>query len=147
MIVDFAKGKMVVKPPRGGLNLVPVEDIAKAHVTALTRGRSGERYILGGDNLLLDDVWKLLAEITGKPMPRYRIPDPVLLGIGYIDELRCRLQKDAQPAVPLEGVRMSRDRMFADSSKAARELDFRPGPVRDALQRALQWYREHGYCN
>jgi dihydroflavonol-4-reductase len=57
------------------------------------------------------------------------------------------LQKDAQPAVPLEGVRMSRDRMFADSSKAARELDFRPGRVRDALQRALQWYREHGYCN
>jgi nucleoside-diphosphate-sugar epimerase len=65
--------------------------------------------------------------------------------MGYVDELRCRLQKDAQPAVPLEGVRMSRERMFADSSKAAGELDFRPGPVRDALERALHWYRDNRY--
>lgn len=146
MIVDFARGKMVVRPPRGGLNLVPVEDVARAHVTALQRGRPGERYILGGENLLLDQVWKLLAEITGKPMPKLRIPDPVLLAIGYADEMRCRLRKSAQPVVPLEGVRMSRELMFADSSKAARELDFHPGPVRDALERAVQWYREHGYC-
>ncbi len=147
MIVDFARGKMVVKPPRGGLNLVPVEDVARAHVTALVRGRTGERYILGGDNLLLDDVWQLLAEITGKPMPKYRLPHALLMTMGYVDELRCRMQKNAQPAVPLEGVRMSRERMFADSSKAARELDFRPGPVRDALQRALQWYRDNRYLS
>jgi dihydroflavonol-4-reductase len=146
MIVDFAKGKMVVKPPRGGLNLVPVEDVAKAHVTALTQGRTGDRYILGGENLLLDDVWQLLAQLTGKPMPKYRIPDPILLGIAHIDEWRCRMQKGAQPAVPFEGVRMSRDRMFADWSKAARELNFHPGSVRDALERALKWYREHGYA-
>jgi dihydroflavonol-4-reductase len=100
---------------------------------------------LGGENLLLDDVWVLLSQLTGKPMPKYRIPDPILLGMGYVDELRCRFNKGAQPAVPLEGVRMSRDRMFADSSKAACELDFHPGPVRDALERALQWYRDNGY--
>lgn len=147
MIVDFARGKMVVKPPRGGLNLVPVEDVARAHVTALTHGRTGERYILGGENLLLDDVWELLSTLTGKPMPKYRLPHAFLMGVGYVDELRCRLQKGAQPAVPLEGVRMSRERMFADSSKAARELDFHPGRVRDALERALQWYREHNYLS
>ena len=147
MIVDFARGKMVVKPPRGGLNLVPVEDVARAHVTALTHGRTGERYILGGDNLLLDDVWQLLSDLTEKPMPKYRLPHGLLMTVGYIDELRCRLQKGAKPAVPLEGVRMSRERMFADSSKAARELDFHPGPVRDALQRALQWYSEHAYLS
>jgi dihydroflavonol-4-reductase len=145
MIVDFAKGKMVVKPPRGGLNLVAVEDVARAHVTALTRGRTGERYILGGENLLLDDVWELLAGVTGKRMPKYRLPHAFLMGVGYVDEMRCRLNKGAQPAVPLEGVRMSRERMFADSSKAARELDFHPGPVRDALERALHWYRDNGY--
>jgi dihydroflavonol-4-reductase len=147
MIVDFARGKMVVKPPRGGLNLVPVEDVARAHVTALTRGRAGERYILGAENLLLDDVWQLLADSTGKPMPKYRPPHAFLMAAGYVDEVRCRLQKGAQPAVPLEGVRMSRERMFADSSKAARELEFHPGPVRDALQRALQWYRENRYLS
>jgi dihydroflavonol-4-reductase len=147
MVVDFARGKMMVKPPRGGLNLVAVEDVARAHVTALQAGRAGERYILGGENLLLDDVWRLLAEITGKAMPKYRIPDPILLAMGYVDEFRCRLQKGAQPAIPLEGVRMSRERMFADSSKAQRELSFHPGPVRDALERAVRWYREHGYCN
>lgn len=146
MVVDFARGKMVVKPPRGGLNLVPVEDVARAHVTALDAGRPGERYILGGENMLLEEVWRVLAEITGKAMPKYRIPEPILLAMGYADEVRCRLKKGAQPVVPLEGVRMSRERMFADSSKAQRELSFRPGPVRDALERAVHWYREHGYC-
>ena len=141
MIRDFDLGKMVVRPPRGGLNLVAVEDVARAHVTALQRARAGERYILGGENLLLDQVWQLLAEITGKPVPKRRIPDPILLGIAYADELRCRIIPGAQPAVPIEGVRMARDRMFADSSKAQRELDFRPSPVREALERAVQWYR------
>ena len=141
MIRDFDLGKMVVRPPRGGLNLVAVEDVARAHVTALQRARTGERYILGGENLLLDRVWQLLAEITGKPMPKRRIPDPILLGIAYADELRCRIIPGAHPAVPIEGVRMARDRMFADSAKAQRELDFHPGPVRAALERAVQWYR------
>ena len=146
MVVDFARGKMAALPPRGGLNLVPVEDVARAHVTALQRGRAGERYILGGENLLLDDVWALLSQATGKPMPRMRVPDAFLFAIASADELRCRANKGAQPAVPLEGVRMSRERMFADSSKAQRELDFRPGPVHQALQRAVGWYREHNYA-
>jgi dihydroflavonol-4-reductase len=65
--------------------------------------------------------------------------------MAHVDEARCRLSRGAQPAIPLEGVRMSRDRMFADSSKAARQLDFKPGPVRDALERAVEWYRANGY--
>ena len=145
MILDFARGKMFAKPPRGGLNLVAVEDVARAHVTALTSGSAGERYILGGENLLLDDVWQLLSEVTGRPMPRWRVPDELALAIAYGDEMRCRVQPGAQPSVPLEGVRMARERMFADSAKAARELHFTPGPVRDALERAVVWYREHGY--
>ncbi len=146
MILDFARGKMFAKPPRGGLNLVPVEDVARAHVTALRSGSPGERYILGGENLLLDEVWQMLSELTGKPMPRWRVPDALALAIAYADEARCRLQRGSQPFVPLEGVKMARDLMFADSSKAARELDFHPGPVRDALERAVRWYRKHGYA-
>lgn len=147
MILDFARGKMFAKPPRGGLNLVPVEDVARAHVTALTNGIPGERYILGGENLLLDDLWRLLSEITGKPMPHWRVPDALALAIAYGDELRCRAQRGAQPFVPLEGVRMASERMFADSSKAARALHFTPGPVRSALERAVAWYRERGYAS
>lgn len=145
MILDFARGKMFAKPPRGGLNLVPVEDVARAHVVALRRGRAGERYILGAQNLLLDDVWQLLADVTGKPMPRWRVPDALALAIAYADETRCRMQRGAQPFVPVEGVKMARERMFAESTKASRELDFHPGTVREALSRAVAWYREHGY--
>lgn len=145
MIVEFARGKMVVKPPRGGLNIVPVEDVARAHVAALTHGRTGERYILGGENLMLDEVWEMLAQITGKPMPRVRIPIAVALAAAYVDEARCRLHKGAHPAIPLEGVRLSRERMFADNSKAKRELGFTPGAAYDAFARAVQWYRDNGY--
>ncbi|HET6894083.1 MAG TPA: NAD-dependent epimerase/dehydratase family protein [Candidatus Baltobacteraceae bacterium] len=145
MILDFARGKMFAKPPRGGLNVVPVEDVARAHVAALRNGTPGERYILGGENLLLDDVWQLLSEVAGKPMPHWRVPDAVALAIATVDEMRCRVQKNAQPFVPLEGVRMARERMFADSAKAARELGFHAGPVREALERAVQWYVAHGY--
>lgn len=145
MILDFARGKMAVLPPRGGLNLVPVEDVARAHVIAMERGRAGERYILGGENLTLDQVWEMLAAITGKPMPKMRIPAPLLYALAYGDELRCRMIPGSQPEIPLEGVRMSQDLMFADSSKAARELDFAPGPVQAALERAVEWYRANGY--
>jgi dihydroflavonol-4-reductase len=145
MILDFARGKMFAKPPRGGLNLVPVEDVARAHVAALQAGAPGERYILGAENLLLDDVWQLLSGVTGKPMPRWRVLDGVALAIAQMDELRCRMQKHAQPFVPVEGVRMARERMFADSSKARRDLRFAPGSVRDALSRAVEWYRTNRY--
>ncbi len=147
MILDFARGKMFAKPPRGGLNLVPVEDVARAHVAALEGGIPGERYILGGENLLLDEVWQLLADVTGKRMPRWRVPDALALAIAQAEELRCRIQPRAQPFVPLEGVRMARERMFADSAKAARDLQFKPGPVRAALERAVAWYRERGYVS
>jgi len=145
MILNFARGRMFAKPPSGGLNLVPVEDVARAHVTALREGRPGERYILGGENLTLDAVWDMLSEITGKPVPRVRIPKPVLYTIAYVDEMRCFVRRDTQPLVPLEGVRMAEERMFVDSSKAERELSYKPGPVRGALERAVNWYRGRGY--
>ncbi|HKU66978.1 MAG TPA: hypothetical protein VJP85_04285, partial [Candidatus Baltobacteraceae bacterium] len=144
MILEFARGKMFAKPPRGGLNMVPVEDVARAHVAALRGGVPGERYILGGENLSLDDVWELLSGVTGKPVPRWRAPYALALAIAEVDEIRCRLQ-GSQPFVPVEGVRMARERRFADSSKAQRELHFRPGSVRDALARAVEWYRANGY--
>ncbi len=146
LVLDFTCGRIFVRPPRGGLNLVPVEDVARAHVTALERGRPGERYVLGGEDLSFDRVWELLSAATGRPLPRVRVPYPLLLAIAYADEARCRLFR-ADPLIPLEGMRLSRELMFADSSKAARELNYHPGPVKAALERAVEWYRVHDYCN
>ena len=141
LIVDFTNGKIVAKAPGdGGMNLVAVEDVARAHVAALERGRVGERYLIGGENLSMDEIWQLLAEITGRRMPSWRAPYPLALAAGYADDLRCRITGGA-PAVPLEGVRLSLERMYADSSKAERELGYRATSVRDALERAVAWFR------
>ncbi len=144
LVLDFARGKIVaLAPGHGGMNLVAVEDVARAHVAALERGKIGERYVLGGENLGMDEIWKLLAEVTGKSMPAWRAPFALALAASYVDEMRCRIT-GATPAVPLEGVRLSRERMYADSSKAQRELDYSATPVRAALERAVTWYRETG---
>ena len=144
LVLDFARGKIAARAPgSGGMNLVAVEDVARAHVAALDRGRIGERYAIGGENLEMDEIWQLLAEVTGRPMPSWRAPYALALAAGYADDLRCRIIGGA-PAVPLEGVRLSRKRMYADSSKAERELGYRATPVRAALERAVAWYVESG---
>jgi dihydroflavonol-4-reductase len=147
MIVDFMRGKMIARPPAsGGINLVDVEQTAYAHLAALERGRIGERYVIGGENLTFDAVWDLLARITGRTAPRLRAPVPAMFAAAWVEEARCRLT-GGTPFVPLEGVRMSRERMFVDASKAQRELCVTPRPVEAALARAVAWYREHGYVS
>jgi dihydroflavonol-4-reductase len=142
MVLDFMQGKITAKAPgHGGLNLVAVEDVAKMHAAALTKGRPGERYVIGGENLSMDEIWQMLSEVTGKPMPTWRAPYALALTAAYVDEVRCRLNPAATPLAPLEGVRMSRDRMYADASKAKRELGFEPAPIRSTLPRAVEWYR------
>jgi dihydroflavonol-4-reductase len=142
LVLDFARGTIKAKAPgHGGMNLVAVEDVARAHVAALERGNAGERYVLGGENLSMDAIWQMLANVTGRPMPRWRVPYPVALATAYADEIRCRIDPNATPLAPLEGVRMARERMYADSSKAMHELGFAPSPVRAALERAVAWYR------
>lgn len=142
LVLDFVQGRIAAKAPgSGGMNLVAVEDVASAHVAALTRGRPGERYALGGENLSMDAIWQMLADVTGRPMPSWRAPYALALATAYADEIRCRIDPNAIPFAPLEGVRMARERMYADSSKAVRELGFRATPVRSALERAVTWYR------
>jgi len=147
MILDFARGRIFAAPPGGGLNVVAVEDVARAHVRALERGHPRTRYLVGGENLTLDQVWRLLADVTGRRAPRWRIPYPAAVCAGSADELRCRLWPRARPRVPLEGVRMSAQMMHVDCTRARVDLGLEPGPVRDALVRAVSWYREHGYLS
>ena len=142
LILDFLRGKIVAKAPgHGGMNLVAVEDVARVHVSALDLGNIGERYVIGGENLSMDEIWNLLAEITGKRMPSWRAPYALAFTAAALDELRCRITGGV-PNVPLEGVQLSRERMYADSAPARLDLAYEPSPVREALQRAVAWYRD-----
>jgi len=145
MIVDFARGKMFGRPPGdGGMNVVAVEDVARAHVVALERGRTGERYLIGGANLRFEDLWQKLARATGQPAPTFHVPKALALAAAYVDEARSRITHSA-PSIPIEGVHMSTESMYADSARAIRELDHRPSDVDAALDRAVAWFRTNGY--
>ncbi len=143
LVLDFARGKIGIAPPRGGMNVVAVEEVARAHVAALERGHEHERYVIGGENLTFEEIWALLARATGRRNPRLRIPYGVLLAAGWCDELRCRyLQPGAEPAVPLEGVRMSRERMFVDARASRSALGLgEPESAGQTFARAVAWYR------
>ena len=142
IIVDFLNGKMPAYVDTG-LNLVPVEDVAAGHLLAAESGRIGERYILGGRNMTLKEILDALAVITGRPAPRVRIPHAVALAAGYADEWFSRLT-GREPQIPVEGVKMSRHRMFVASDKAERELGYKPGRWKPALERAVRWYEAFG---
>ena len=149
MVVDFLRGR-IFATLGGGLNIVAVEDVARAHVLALQHGRPRERYLVGGENISLARLWERLAQICGRAAPNARIPFPLALALGRADELRCRLFRNgtggmAAPLIPLEGVRMARHPMYASSAKAQSELGYEATPVDTALERAVCWYRDNGY--
>src|SRR5580704_1039542 len=145
IILDFLKGKMPAYVDTG-LNVAPVEDIAAGHLLAAEKGRVGQRYILGGRNMTLKQILDALSAITGRPAPRVRLPHAIALAAGYADQLFSRLA-GREPQIPVEGVKMSRHRMFVESDKAARELGYKPTSVEAALERAVTWYQQHGYLN
>ena len=143
IIVDFLNGKMPAYVDTG-LNLAPVENVAAGHLLAAEKGRIGERYILGARNMTLKQILEALAPIAGRPAPRVRLPHAVALAAGYADELFSRIT-GREPQIPVEGVKMSRHRMFVASDKAERELGYVAGDVEAALERAVRWYEAHGY--
>jgi len=145
MIVDFLQGRMFGYVDTG-MNIVDVEDVAAGHLLAAERGRVGERYILGGENLTLKQVLDLLAEVSGRPLVRWRIPHSVALAWAYVDVALARLNRRHVPAATPDKVRLSRQKEYYDSSKAVRELGFRPTPARQALRKSVAWYRAHGYA-
>jgi dihydroflavonol-4-reductase len=141
IIVDFLNRRMPAYIDTG-LNLVDVRDVAEGHWQAMTQGRIGERYILGGRNMSFQEILKLLSAITGIPAPTVRLPYRVALCAGALDTFFARITGQP-PRVPLEGVRMARHPMYASSAKAERELGYRPGPVESALERAVEWFRKN----
>jgi len=142
IILDFLAGKMPAFVDTG-LNLVDVHDCALGHLLALEKGRRGERYILGSENLHLREILARLARLTGRRAPSFQIPHFIAYAAGAVSTGWAALS-GREPGVPLDAVRMARQKMYASSGKAQRELGYAPSSVDDALSRAVGWFRQQG---
>jgi dihydroflavonol-4-reductase len=145
IILDFLRGKMPAYIDTG-LNLVDVRECARGHVAAIEKGRAGERYILGGENLTLKQIFDKLSALTGKPAPTIRMPYAVAFAYGAADTFFTGVVCRREPRVVLDTVRIGRKKMFVSSAKAERELGWKVVPVDDALRRAVEWFRECHYA-
>ena len=139
IVLDFLNGQMPAFIDTG-LNVVDVRDTAAGHLLACEHGRSGERYILGSENLTLAQILQKLAAITGKKAPSVRLPYAVAYCAGACSTAWAELT-GTPPRVPMDAVRMARKKMWVTHEKARRELGFEPGPAEVALQRAVDWFR------
>jgi len=144
MIVDFLQGRMPAYLETG-LNLVHVRDVARGHLLAEEKGGLGEKYILGHRNLSLSEIFQLLAEITGRPAPKVRLPYRPILALSYLNEFWATHVSGKPPRMPVAAIKMAKKFMYFDSSKAIRELGLPQTPVRQALKDAVDWFAEQGY--
>jgi dihydroflavonol-4-reductase len=144
IVVDFLNKKFPAYVDTG-LNLVDVAEVARTHCAALEMGRSGERYILGGENLTLKQILDKMSAITGLPSPTMRVAHAVAMTFAFFDETITGRILGREPRATVEAVRMGKKKMFASSAKAQRELGFRIVPVYEALRSAIEWFRAHGY--
>ena len=145
IVLDFLRRKFPAYVDTG-LNLVDVVDCAQGHLLAMEKAVSGERYILGGENLTLKQILDKLAAITGLPSPKLKLPYAVAYATGVVDTLVSGTIMRREPRVTLDSVRMGRKKMFITSAKAERELGWNPGPVDGALRRAVEWFQANGYA-
>lgn len=143
IIVEAARGRMPAFVETG-LNVVDVEDVARGHLLALTRGRVGERYILGGQNVMLRELLGEVAQLVGRRPPRVRLPAAPLVPLAHAAEALARL-RGREPFLTVDGLKMSRNRMFFSSDKAERELGYRPGPYVAGVRAAVAWFGREGY--
>lgn len=143
IILDFLNGKMPGYVETG-LNIVGVEDCAAGHLLVAEKGKLGERYLLGAENLTLKQVLDTLAQITGLPAPKLKIPHGLALGVAYAETAFSRLIR-REPQIPVEGVKIAQHMMFVDCTRAERELGFKAAPVAAALERAVRWYEANDY--
>jgi len=126
-----------------GLNIVHVDDVAAGHLLAFHRGRAGERYILGGDDMTLREILGQIARLVGRKPARIRLPHAALLPVAFVAEAFAKASGRAT-RITVEGVRMARKRMYFSSAKAIDELGYRSRPAIEALEDAVRWFREQG---
>ncbi|MCL5104204.1 MAG: NAD-dependent epimerase/dehydratase family protein [Armatimonadetes bacterium] len=143
IVLDFLNGKMTGYVDTG-LNLIAVEDVAEGHLLAAEKGKVGERYVLGNRNVTLKEILDILASITSRNPPTLRVPRWAALAAAIVDTAAARLS-DREPNIPIEGVLMSRKKMFFSAEKAARELNLPQSSIEDALARSVRWFQNNGY--
>jgi len=143
IIVEAAKGKMPGYVDTG-LNIVHVDDVAAGQLLAAELGKVGDRYILGGENLSLAEILAIVARAVGRRPPALKIPYAVVLPIAAGAEMMARIT-GREPFTTLDGVRMSRKKMYFSSAKAMRELGYQPRPAREAITDAIAWFEANGY--
>ena len=147
-------GRIIVEAARGripafvdtGLNLVHVDDVGDGHLAALHRGKIGERYILGGQNVVFSQMLRDIAELVGRRAPRIRLPWRTLLPIAYVAEAVANVT-GREPLTTLDGVRLAKYRMFFASGKAENELGYRSRPYAAGIEDAVRWFRDAGYLD
>jgi dihydroflavonol-4-reductase len=144
IVLDFLKRKFPAYVETG-LNLVDVRECARGHVLALEKGKSGERYILGGEDLTLKQILDKLAKLTGLRAPTVKLPYIFAFAAGVVDEAITGALLHREPRATVDTVRMGKKKMFASSAKAERELGWKLVPAEDALRRAVEWFRANGY--
>ncbi|MFQ5872345.1 MAG: hopanoid-associated sugar epimerase [Dehalococcoidia bacterium] len=142
IILSFIRGRIPAYL-NTGLNLVHVRDVARGHILAMEKGRSGQRYILGNRNVSLKELFSLLGRISNRRAPAVRLPYWIALGTAYVDQWVSGTLLRREPFVPLAGVRMAREPMYFESSKAVEELGLPQTPIEEALEEAVSWFREH----
>ena len=142
LVLDAAAGRMPAYVDTG-LNIVHVDDVANGHLLAYERGTAGERYILGGQDMSLREILGVIAALVGRAPPRLRLPYGVVLPIAYLAEGIARLS-GRSGRITLEGVRMSRKRMYFSSAKAGRDLGYAARPAVQAFEDAIRWFRDNG---
>jgi dihydroflavonol-4-reductase len=142
LVLDAAAGRMPAYVDTG-LNIVHVDDVAAGHLLAYERGKSGERYILGGQDMTLREILAMIAALVGRKPPAVRLPYAVILPLAYVAEAFTKVS-GRSGRLTLEGLRMSRKRMYFSSAKARRELGYNSRPPRAAFEDAVRWFRERG---
>jgi dihydroflavonol-4-reductase len=144
IIVDAVKGRMPAYVDTG-LNIVHVDDVAQGHWLAFQKGRAGERYILGGENLGLGDILALIARQAGRKPPTVKLPRAALYPLAWLCEIHARAT-GREPLVTTDALNMAKKKMFFSSAKAGRELGYAARPAADAIADAIAWFRENRYC-
>ena len=142
MILEAAQGKMPAYVDTG-LNMVHVEDVAIGHLLAFHKGETGKRYILGGENLTLKEIFTIISKITGGTPPRISLPHNLILPVAYAAEAWAKIS-GREPMVTVDGVKLARKKMFFSIEKAKRELGYQPRPAAKALEDAVNWFRAQG---
>jgi dihydroflavonol-4-reductase len=145
IIVEAASGRMPAFVDTG-LNLVHVDDVAAGHLAALNQGRIGERYILGGENMTLAELLGRIAQLTGRPLPRLRLPLALIYPFAFGAEAIARVTK-REPFVTLDGLRMAKHPMYFTSTKAERDLGYTARPAETGLRDAIDWFRQAGFLS